>query len=356
MNLVRLAVALSAVLALATPARAQEAHDIEKVVEKNPLAADQPFRVDEVARTDAASVHVAQVRGEVPRQYHAAHDETVFIHRGKGVLTVGDKTILLEAGEVVHIPRRVVHGFKSEGAEPVVALLVFEPAFDGKDRFFEGAGAEAAEPELNRMLRELAVGLQAEDVDLLSGLLEGPAKTKARGEFGPEERAKLAELVAELRAAPYFELGLHALEGFPLVGGFPPGATEFEVRIETAEGPDAVRFELELKAVGERLFIDEFDVKPQSEEGKRAKGGTRADAAKLYAGMSFERTDPTDLKEVLRVAATVKPALAVLVEPFPSVRGLWGKAATVTVSWRIPGKEERLRVRFEKGPSGWAVH
>jgi mannose-6-phosphate isomerase-like protein (cupin superfamily) len=36
-------------------------------------------------------------------------------------------------GDVLFIPKAVPHAFKNQGTTPAVAIVVFTPAFDGKD-------------------------------------------------------------------------------------------------------------------------------------------------------------------------------------------------------------------------------
>ncbi len=109
-------------------------HEIDRLVLERPLGA-AAVRIDEIERSAAASVHLVQVRGEVAPNLHERHEELVILHRGEGRLRLGDReAIAMRAGSFVLVPRGVVHGFKSTGAEPAVALAIFTPPFDGKDR------------------------------------------------------------------------------------------------------------------------------------------------------------------------------------------------------------------------------
>lgn len=133
-----LARSLLILVACASPAAAQTptAYDLDKLVAEHPLGEKQPVRIDEIDRTDSASVHLVQIApgGEVPPNYHAAHEEMVLLWRGRGVLTVGGNTFEMKPGVWALIRRTVVHAFKNPGPEVAVLLAVFTPAFDGKDR------------------------------------------------------------------------------------------------------------------------------------------------------------------------------------------------------------------------------
>lgn len=108
--------------------------DVDAFVRDHPLAAGQKMRMDEVSRDATASVHILQLRGEVAPNVHDHHEEMVFLWRGAGRLRFGDETTPMKAGSLARIPRGVVHGFVAEGEEPAVAVIVFTPPFDGKDR------------------------------------------------------------------------------------------------------------------------------------------------------------------------------------------------------------------------------
>jgi len=96
-------------------------------------AENQSIRVDEVGRTAGASYHLVQVRGSETPHRHVAHDLTVFVLRGRGTLTRGDRRFQLEAGDAAVIPRGEVHWFAPSGRASAVSLVVFTPALDGPD-------------------------------------------------------------------------------------------------------------------------------------------------------------------------------------------------------------------------------
>ncbi len=88
-----------------------------------------------VGAYDSASVHHLLVTGAVAPHYHRLHDETVIIQAGQGTMRVGDETRDVSAGTVIVIPRGTVHSLEVTG-DPVEAISVFSPRFDGEDRVF----------------------------------------------------------------------------------------------------------------------------------------------------------------------------------------------------------------------------
>lgn len=112
---------------------------IERLVERA-KAAPNGVAVEELGRTEGASVHRIAIVGEVAPHRHLAHDEVVRVVRGAGTFLYGDfgeKTVAAEvkAGWTVAIPRGTAHSYRpAKDAGPTVAVLVYTPPFDGKDR------------------------------------------------------------------------------------------------------------------------------------------------------------------------------------------------------------------------------
>jgi quercetin dioxygenase-like cupin family protein len=102
-------------------------------VAQHPLAAGQALRIDEVARTPGASYHVVQARGAESPHRHVAHDLTIHVLSGEGILMLARRPVALRAGDVALIARGVPHGFTPGGGGPAVALAVFTPPLDGPD-------------------------------------------------------------------------------------------------------------------------------------------------------------------------------------------------------------------------------
>ena len=106
---------------------------IDAFLAAHPLAAGQPLRADEIARTPGASYHLVQVRGAESPHRHHAHDLAVFVLRGDGMLTLDGTPTPLHTGDAAVIPRDRSHWFARRGDETAVALVVFSPALDAPD-------------------------------------------------------------------------------------------------------------------------------------------------------------------------------------------------------------------------------
>ena len=104
-------------------------------------------RVDETAgigiadilKTENGSIHLAVVRSgrKLRAHYHRERDETYIILRGKGRLRLGEKFLEVSPGDIVTIPKRVIHGIEATGGEDLVFIFVSMPPFDPQgDRVF----------------------------------------------------------------------------------------------------------------------------------------------------------------------------------------------------------------------------
>jgi hypothetical protein len=246
---------------------------------------------------------------------------------------VGERAVEIGPGTPVLIPRRVVHAFKNAGPEPAVALVVFTPAFDGKDRFSPQPG----ESEANLRLRELALAFAAREIDALAALLAEPAAKGAS--FGPAERAKLATEIDALRGDPLQRSIPEAIAAFPALGSLPAGAVNFTAHVSVDASGTPLVVKVNFRKVGDRWLVG--NVRLESPSGVLPK------TARL------ERADTTDLREVLRAAAERNPALAAAAAEMPSVSGLWPETTSVMLLWGT--RERPVRVEFRKAGGEWGV-
>lgn len=120
--------------------------DLERLLAAQPLAPGENIKSVVLARNERSANLLVQVRDREPRHYHADSDITVFLLRGRGVLELGKQTFSVQAGDVLHIPRGLVHAYINHGPQPGVALVVYSPAPGPGDRVLveETASAPAA--------------------------------------------------------------------------------------------------------------------------------------------------------------------------------------------------------------------
>jgi mannose-6-phosphate isomerase-like protein (cupin superfamily) len=83
---------------------------------------------------------------------HLNNDELIFIHRGKGTLTLGEQLIEVETGAVAFIPRGTWHGLDNTGSEELQMIFQYSPA--GFEEFFIENGTQVGMPAKERTEEE----------------------------------------------------------------------------------------------------------------------------------------------------------------------------------------------------------
>jgi mannose-6-phosphate isomerase-like protein (cupin superfamily) len=86
-------------------------------------------------------------RDGTPPHIHHREDECFYVLEGEFEFSVGDDTLLAEAGTLVYIPRGTLHAFRNVGEEPG-RLLISQTPGGLHERFFEEAGEAAADTRI----------------------------------------------------------------------------------------------------------------------------------------------------------------------------------------------------------------
>jgi mannose-6-phosphate isomerase-like protein (cupin superfamily) len=73
----------------------------------------------------------------VSPHHHREVEEIYYLVSGRGLMTVGDETREVGAGDAVYIPRGHRHSLKNNGIEPIRLILVCGPAFFYDDQVFD---------------------------------------------------------------------------------------------------------------------------------------------------------------------------------------------------------------------------
>jgi mannose-6-phosphate isomerase-like protein (cupin superfamily) len=74
---------------------------------------------------------------EVIPHHHREIEEIYYLVSGSGLMTVGDDTREVSAGDAVYVPRGCRHTLRNTGSEPIKLILVCGPAFFYEDQVFE---------------------------------------------------------------------------------------------------------------------------------------------------------------------------------------------------------------------------
>jgi len=75
----------------------------------------------------------------VTPHHHRDLEEIYYIVSGAGLMTVGENSREVGAGDAVYIPRGHRHSLKNTGTEPIKLILVCGPAFFYEDHVFDAA-------------------------------------------------------------------------------------------------------------------------------------------------------------------------------------------------------------------------
>ena len=111
-----------------------ETLDYQQRIAEQPVPANEALSVIELDRTPAASFHLVQIQTREPLHVHRRHDGTAILLEGEGTLILGKDHVKMKPGDVVTVPRNVLHAYINEGNAPSVVYVIFSPPFDGKDR------------------------------------------------------------------------------------------------------------------------------------------------------------------------------------------------------------------------------
>ncbi len=137
----------------AEPGDRYTARSLERMLAEEPLAAGENIR----ARTlfeNARTRHVlVQVRDREPLHYHADSDISVLVLRGRGTIRVADRSLPARSGDMLFIPRGVVHAYINDGPDAGAALVIYSPAPGAADRVLV-PDADRTKETVNRQGRQ----------------------------------------------------------------------------------------------------------------------------------------------------------------------------------------------------------
>lgn len=107
--------------------------DGEKLAEQLTVPPDAPLARKVLAQTDHATIAAVAIRTAEPLHRHEKSDLLVILLRGKGEMTVGDRKLPMQSGDIVFIPKGVPHRFVNTDATPSIGLALFAPPFKQGD-------------------------------------------------------------------------------------------------------------------------------------------------------------------------------------------------------------------------------
>jgi len=93
------------------------------------------------------------VPGEgIPVHKHLNEDELIFIHKGSGLFTLGEKQYTVGEGSVALVPKGIWHGLQNTGTENLEMRFAYTPS--GFEGFFREVGTPAGQPFVKKSKEE----------------------------------------------------------------------------------------------------------------------------------------------------------------------------------------------------------
>ena len=80
----------------------------------------------------------------IPVHKHENEDELIFLHRGSGVFTLGDKEYEVKEGAIAFVPRGIWHGLRNNSTEKIEMRFSYAPS--GFEGFFRDMGTPLGQP------------------------------------------------------------------------------------------------------------------------------------------------------------------------------------------------------------------
>lgn len=109
--------------------------DLKFFIQKNKKLTDS-FKIENLVTGENSSAHLVLIKDKVKPHFHKDRDEIVLIYSGEGIFEISGTKHQVFKGNLIFIPKGTVHSFMNQHKDKSVALSIFSPAFDGKDRIF----------------------------------------------------------------------------------------------------------------------------------------------------------------------------------------------------------------------------
>ncbi len=109
-------------------------HDISSQVEWTKEELEKEVALRNLRDTQEASFYLIRLSASERPHTHDFHDLVVFVLEGEGLVHLTDKTFKVKPGDVIEIPRGVVHWAEIIDNKPCVVYAIFTPPLEGPDQ------------------------------------------------------------------------------------------------------------------------------------------------------------------------------------------------------------------------------
>jgi quercetin dioxygenase-like cupin family protein len=88
----------------------------------------------------------------LPIHKHMNEDELIFIHKGSGLFTLGDKEYPITEGAVILVPKGIWHGFQNNGSINIEMRMAYTPS--GFEGFFREVGTPMGQTFVKKTMEQ----------------------------------------------------------------------------------------------------------------------------------------------------------------------------------------------------------
>jgi mannose-6-phosphate isomerase-like protein (cupin superfamily) len=93
----------------------------------------KPIAVRRLQATQHTSINIIRLAGAEEPHIHRNHDLIVIVLHGTARLHLGEHVMEVRSGDIMEIPRGVVHWAENTGSEASEVYAIFSPPYDGLD-------------------------------------------------------------------------------------------------------------------------------------------------------------------------------------------------------------------------------
>ena len=112
-------------------------HGQENLEKMNPPRPFDNVHIERIGGDNLSTQFVIWVKDTVRTHKHEKHSESLYVLEGKGTFYLNKKSLKIEAGDFITIPKNTWHAVKVTSKEPLKVISIQSPSFYGKDRIFK---------------------------------------------------------------------------------------------------------------------------------------------------------------------------------------------------------------------------
>lgn len=105
--------------------------------EQKPSDDYENIHVKKIYGDSLSTGFIIWVKDTVKTHRHNWHSESIVVLEGEAIMWLNDKTVKIQSGETLFIPKKTWHAVKVISTIPLKVISIQSPGFFGKDREFK---------------------------------------------------------------------------------------------------------------------------------------------------------------------------------------------------------------------------